>query len=272
MYYVTQAGKFGMRLHKTEIVFLGYAALTATATYLVFLLKRSLESRISDGYADLSALTDIDKLLFIALVIMICGLVIALLGIYPALRSALRERGRLSEVTQDLTKKSASYQQAALTDPLTGLQNRRYFDDALEQYQREFGAIEHPLGVILLDLDHFKTINDTYGHDVGDEVLKAIAQCLLDFTRYHDVVARVGGEEFAILAPNLDTISLKKLANRIRIAISEITFRSSDITFRITCSMGITIWDGKENPAAFIKRADKNLYLAKTGGRDCVIV
>lgn len=260
-----------MRLHKTEIVFLGYAALTATATCLIFLLQRNLDNRINVGYADLSALSDINTMLLGALAIMICGLAIALLGIYPALRSALKERGRLSEVTQDLTKKSATYQHAALTDPLTGLHNRRYFDDAIEQYLQEFGAIDYPLGVVLLDLDHFKRVNDTYGHDVGDDVLRAIARCLLDYTRHHDVVARVGGEEFAILAPNLDVPALKKLANRIRVAISEITFKSDDICFQVTSSMGMSIWDGKEKAAAFVKRADKNLYVAKTGGRDRVV-
>ncbi|WP_018688386.1 GGDEF domain-containing protein [Ahrensia kielensis] len=260
-----------MRLHKTEIVFLGYAALTATATYLIFLLKQYLDNRIDVGYADLSALSDINTMLLGALAIMICGLAIAMLGIYPALRSALKERGRLSEVTQDLTKKSATYQHAALTDPLTGLHNRRYFDDAIEQYLQEFGAIDYPLGVVLLDLDHFKNINDTYGHDVGDDVLRAIARCLLDYTRHHDVVARVGGEEFAILAPNLDVTALNKLANRIRVAISEITFKSGEACFQVTSSMGMTIWDGKEKAAALVKRADKNLYVAKTGGRDRVV-
>ena len=260
-----------MRLHRAEIFFLGYAALTAAATYLIFLLKRYLDGRIDDGYADINDLSDFNTLLLGTLGIMICGLLIAMLGIYPALRSALKEHGRLSEVTQDLTKKSATYQHAALTDPLTGLHNRRYFDDALEQYQQEFSAIGHPLGMILLDLDHFKSINDTYGHDIGDDVLKTIAKCLLDYTRYHDVVARVGGEEFAILAPDLDSTALNKLSNRIRNAISEITLKSDENCFRVTCSMGITIWDGKETPAAFVKRADKNLYAAKSGGRNRVV-
>ncbi|MDZ7823189.1 MAG: GGDEF domain-containing protein [Ahrensia sp.] len=145
-----------------------------------------------------------------------------------------------------LAKKTETYQQAALTDALTGLQNRRYFDDALGQYLEEFKAIGHPLGVIVLDLDHFKYVNDTYGHDVGDEVLRSVTKSLLDYTRYHDVVARIGGEEFAILAPNLDQRALQRLADRIRVAISEITFQAEKVHFQGDSKQGYCAlgWNG----------------------------
>ena len=164
----------------------------------------------------------------------------------------------------------AQLRSAALTDPLTGLQNRRYFDDALAQYMEEFSRIERPMGIMIVDIDHFKSINDTYGHDVGDEVIKGLANTVREYTRYHDIAARIGGEEFAIVAPNVDVNSLDKLANRLRLAVSDLVFNVGNVRLRITISIGIAIWDGKESGAALYKRADTNLYNAKRNGRNRV--
>ncbi|TGP31690.1 GGDEF domain-containing protein, partial [bacterium M00.F.Ca.ET.228.01.1.1] len=100
--------------------------------------------------------------------------------------------GKLRAMTVSLSARSQTLEQAALTDGLTGMQNRRYFDDALREYLHEFRRIDRPVGLMILDLDHFKQVNDTHGHDVGDEVLRAVATCLRGMTRYHDVVARLG--------------------------------------------------------------------------------
>ncbi len=107
-------------------------------------------------------------------------------------------------MTASLSARSQTLEQAALTDGLTGMQNRRYFDDALKEYLEEFRRIDKPVGLMILDLDHFKQVNDSHGHDIGDDVLRAVAECLKALTRYHDVVARLGGEEFAVVAPNMD--------------------------------------------------------------------
>ncbi len=104
-------------------------------------------------------------------------------------------------MTDALSARSETLEHAALTDGLTGMQNRRYFDDALREYLSEFRKIGKPIGLMILDLDRFKSINDTHGHDVGDEVLRAVSACLRELTRYHDVVARLGGEEFAVVTP-----------------------------------------------------------------------
>ena len=125
--------------------------------------------------------------------------------IYPLIRTQVTEEGKLRAMTDSLSARSETLEHAALTDGLTGMQNRRYFDDALKEYLEEFRRIDRPVGLMILDLDHFKQVNDTHGHDVGDEVLRAVASCLKDMTRYHDVVARLGGEEFAVVAPNMDT-------------------------------------------------------------------
>ena len=125
--------------------------------------------------------------------------------IFPLIRTQVKEEGKLRAMTVSLSARSETLEQAALTDSLTGMQNRRYFDDALQaNISRSSGASSKPVGLMILDLDHFKQVNDTHGHDVGDEVLRAVASCLKDMTRYHDVVARLGGEEFAVVAPNMD--------------------------------------------------------------------
>src|SRR5690606_33931810 len=113
------------------------------------------------------------------------------------------------------------------------------------------------------DLDHFKQINGTHGHNVGDDALMAAARCLLDFTRSHDVVARLGGEEFAIIAPNIDRDLLQKMAERIRrgIAAQPVNAGLTDLT--ITTSVGLAVWDGRETAEELVERADKMLYEAK---------
>src|SRR5690606_41294887 len=131
----------------------------------------------------------------------------------------------------------------SLTDSLTGMQNRRYFDGALKEYLVQFDRIHRPVGLMIIDLDHFKTVNDTYGHDVGDIVLQEVARCLRDYTRYHDVVARLGGEEFAVLAPNMDAELMIKLANRIRKAISTLEIDIRGEKLGVTGTIGREVWE-----------------------------
>jgi diguanylate cyclase (GGDEF)-like protein len=150
------------------------------------------------------------------------------------------------------------------------MHNRRYFDDALREYLDEFQRIGKPVGLMILDLDHFKEVNDTHGHDIGDEVLRAVSGCLKDMTRYHDVVARLGGEEFAVVAPNMDSELLTKLAERIRRAIAATAIISGNVRLKITTSVGLAVWDGKETADQLFRRADSMLYRAKRLGRNRV--
>ncbi len=150
------------------------------------------------------------------------------------------------------------------------MQNRRYFDDALKEYIDEFRRIDRPVGLIILDLDHFKAVNDTYGHDVGDEVLKSVAGCLREMTRYHDVAARLGGEEFAVVAPNLDDEQLHKLAERIRKGVAAMTVQADTTQLSITTSVGVAVWNRRESSEELYRRADRNLYEAKRMGRNRV--
>ncbi|MET0599791.1 MAG: GGDEF domain-containing protein, partial [Mesorhizobium sp.] len=156
---------------------------------------------------------------------------------------------------------------SALTDPLTGLANRTGF---WAGFDHDSSAGHHDVGLLYVDLDHFKTVNDTHGHDVGDDVLKAVAGCLRDMTRYHDVAARLGGEEFAVVAPNMDVDQLRKFAERIRKGIAGLQVFSGDVRLNITTSVGLAVWDKRESAEDFFRRADRHLYQAKRLGRNRV--
>lgn len=247
-----------MRLHKAELAFFILVALLAGSAAVLAVWLRETSS-LQPGNPGM-----------IALAILGAAILFGLAFFYPVLRRQVREETQLRAMTQSLSKRSENLQQAALTDGLTGMQNRRYFDDALAQYLEEFKRINRPVGLMILDLDHFKLVNDTHGHDAGDDVLKAVACCLREFTRYHDVVARLGGEEFAVVAPNMDAELLSKFANRIRMAISQLTISSGNIRIRVTTSIGVAIWDGREGSEDLYRRADAMLYQAKREGRNRV--
>lgn len=204
----------------------------------------------------------------------IASLVVALgTGLFlilPTIRAQLREQGKLRSLAGTLEQRSQHLEQAALTDPLTGLRNRRCFDRMFEEYVVAFDRVGRPVGLLLFDLDKFKAVNDTYGHDVGDEVLKAVAGCLTDFARHRDVVARLGGEEFAIIVTNMSAPGLVSFAERIRQAISGLTIRVGDVKLRTTVSVGLASSEPGDGCAAIFKRADINLYKAKQAGRNRV--
>lgn len=261
-----------MRFHKSELFFLLFMALVLAATGLVYLTADALNGTLATmTYAAIAAdIAGQVTELYIACGLLIAAVTLGAILLYPLIRAQALKSGELQQVARRLTEKSENYQQAALTDSLTGLQNRRYFDDALAEYLEEFGRIGRPIGVMIIDLDHFKAVNDTHGHDVGDEVLKRLGDCLMDFTRFHDIVARLGGEEFAVVAPNLDTHALMRLAERIRQAVSEMQISTGNVTLRVTASVGIASWDGIEDGNSLVKRADANLYAAKNNGRNRV--
>ncbi|MER0239697.1 GGDEF domain-containing protein [Fulvimarina sp. MAC8] len=190
--------------------------------------------------------------------------------ILPAMRRQNKEQGKLQSLTGALERRSQDLETAALTDPLTGMHNRRFFDEAMRHYLEEFEKIGRPLGFMLLDLDNFKSINDTYGHDVGDQVLKTVANCLFDFTRHHDVVARLGGEEFAVVAPNMGKSDCAAFAERIREAIGNLVIRTGNLSLRVTVSVGVAVSQRNDEIGQFYKRADVNLYHAKQTGRNRV--
>jgi diguanylate cyclase (GGDEF)-like protein len=160
----------------------------------------------------------------------------------------------------------------ATTDPLTGLPNRRYFLEVanLEAVRvLRFGAVA---SVLMVDLDHFKSVNDTYGHGVGDETLRQITQLLAKHLRQIDVLARVGGEEFTIMLPGTNEAGGVTLAQKLRQKLSETPVKVGNNQFNVTASFGVSeILAGETEVDACLDRADKALYAAKRSGRNNVI-
>ncbi|EOC1778115.1 sensor domain-containing diguanylate cyclase [Vibrio fluvialis] len=150
----------------------------------------------------------------------------------------------------------------SLTDSMTGLLNRRGLDKAIESFRLE----NVPFSVLALDIDYFKKVNDTYGHDVGDELLKNVSQLMKNQAREHDVLCRAGGEEFMIFLPNTDLNRAFEAAERIRKSIEIYSF---PIVGNITISIGISSWEGlAERIDDVIKKSDQALYKAKNNGRN----
>ncbi len=163
-------------------------------------------------------------------------------------------------------------QRLAHTDALTGLNNRRLFMDRLDEESRRVERHGGNMSVVLLDLDHFKQINDRYGHDAGDRVLRVAAERTVNVKRASDVAARVGGEEFALLLPATDAAGALHLAQRLRRAIEEIdTGLLLGTTEPVTASIGVaTVAAGTGDAGSLLRRADQALYRAKNGGRNRV--
>jgi two-component system, cell cycle response regulator len=162
----------------------------------------------------------------------------------------------------------------ALTDSLTGLYNRRYLEVHLEKLLQKNQENRKSLGVLLVDIDHFKKVNDTHGHKIGDEVLKIFAERLKDKLRSFDLVARLGGEEFVVILPDVYEQRAHLIAERLRASIAEEPFVCSvpGGKLSITTSIGGAFIDpSPQTTQEVLARADKCLYEAKEGGRNCVV-
>jgi two-component system cell cycle response regulator len=161
----------------------------------------------------------------------------------------------------------------ALTDVLTGLFNRRYVMGHLERLLTKSGEQKKTFAVLMLDIDHFKQVNDTYGHAAGDEVLKEFAHRLSRHMRNFDLVSRIGGEEFLAILPDIDLAMAKMVAERLCAVIADqpMVCTPDGTALKITTSIGITLASGGNEPVdAVLKRADTALYRAKNGGRNRV--
>ena len=162
-------------------------------------------------------------------------------------------------------------QKLIIIDSLTGLYNRRYFDLYLEKTIPLSLRIDSPLTLMMIDIDHFKKINDNYGHLCGDEALKHISEIIKRNVRNSDAYVRFGGEEFAIILPNTHLDEGQILAERIRKAVEQADFTYHNENIHISISMGVSLYDG-ENVEDFIEKTDKALYSAKENGRNQVVV
>jgi diguanylate cyclase (GGDEF)-like protein len=167
-------------------------------------------------------------------------------------------------------QRATELQRVALLDPLTGLPNRRYIEMNLAARFDEMERYEWAFGVLFMDIDHFKEINDRYGHDVGDRVLKMVSRTLVHSTRPFDLVGRWGGEEFVGIATNVDFAQLKRVANRFRILVQQSSLTVGDFEIRVTISVGATLAQGGDSIDTLVKRADLLMYRSKASGRNRV--
>jgi diguanylate cyclase len=156
----------------------------------------------------------------------------------------------------------------ALIDPLTGIANRLAYDSVVEQEYARWQRYRAPLALLILDLDYFKRINDGYGHQAGDEVLKGTSSLLVAHIRASDFIARYGGEEFVILMPQTTREQAFGVAEKIRLAVQDRTFCYHAKTLRITLSCGIAEFRQNDTPKQVFARADVALYHAKAAGRN----
>jgi diguanylate cyclase len=188
---------------------------------------------------------------------------------------ALEER--LSASKQEITELQQNLETVrseSLTDPLTSLANRKYFDDAMAKAMSDARARGEPLSLMMTDIDHFKKFNDSYGHLTGDQVLRLVAIAAKQNVKGQDIAARYGGEEFAIVLPNTVLRSAITVADHIRRAVmtKELVKRSTgEHLGRVTISIGVATLQKSDTAQSLIERADTCLYAAKRNGRNRVI-
>ncbi|MBI3569708.1 MAG: GGDEF domain-containing protein [Gammaproteobacteria bacterium] len=159
----------------------------------------------------------------------------------------------------------------AITDPLTRIMNRRGITVGLLDAMAQAERYRTPLTVAMVDIDHFKEINDTYGHEAGDRVLKNVAEILSDALRMPDKVGRYSGEEFLIVLPHTSLVQGKKIVERIRASVSKKIFDQGAKKARVTISVGVIQFQPGEDLEQLMSQADKALYDAKKGGRNKVV-
>jgi diguanylate cyclase (GGDEF)-like protein len=207
-----------------------------------------------------------------ALVVLLLVLTLGMLALMELARMRIRLEALVAERTRELHDKTLELQRIATHDPLTGLHNRRYADDYLEERMGEFERYRRRFAIALVDLDDFKRINDEFSHDTGDEVLKAVARILAERCRDTDMVARYGGEEFLLCFPQADEAAALEACEKIRAAVAQGGWDALVPDFRVTLSAGVAIMRTGLSRRELLGAADRALYAAKLSGRNKVCV
>jgi len=181
----------------------------------------------------------------------------------------------LKQKNAELERANERLKEIAVRDGLTGLFNHRYFQEILTKEASRAARHHRELSLLFIDVDDFKKYNDTYGHQLGDTLLKQLSQIIMGAMREGDVVARYGGEEFVIILPETDSSYAVQVAEKIRKLVEDHPFRGeeSQPQGRVTISLGVSSWKSEHSTvASLIQHADQALYLAKNEGKNCVRV
>jgi diguanylate cyclase (GGDEF)-like protein len=181
---------------------------------------------------------------------------------------------RLAQQTQELEKAQEELKLLASTDPMTKLYNRRYFMQVSESLLSLAKREDRPISLMMLDIDKFKNINDTYGHKIGDEVIIKLSELLQEKSRKSDIVCRWGGEEFVILLPNTEIEGATIIAEKIREVVDSLALPVKEKEIHFSVSIGVSQFKNNSeiNLEATINRADEALYEAKNSGRNRVCI
>ena len=175
-----------------------------------------------------------------------------------------------AQLRGDLKRMQARLVETSTRDDLTGLYNRRYFLEALENEMQRADRYDEKLSLLMIDIDHFKTVNDTHGHPAGDLVLSGIAKVFLSGVRQSDFVGRLGGEEFAILLTQTGIEKAIAAGEKIRKSVEAAQISDKTVSICVTVSIGVSAYRKSLKPEAMVSEADKALYLAKQNGRNQV--
>ncbi|MDH5354907.1 MAG: GGDEF domain-containing protein, partial [Gammaproteobacteria bacterium] len=181
-----------------------------------------------------------------------------------------RDKNLIEKKVDEEIKRSASWEEISYTDALTGIYNRRKFDEYISMYTTIAQRNNQPFYLILLDIDHFKKINDTYGHDIGDQVLVDFSKMVTQLIRKSDIFCRYGGEEFALIVSNNESLDGPVLAEKIRQNMESNEF--SEKAIKLTISCGVASFEANDTVSTLIRCADEALYKAKRAGRNRVEV
>ena len=199
---------------------------------------------------------------------------------FPELEARVRSMLRIKQLQDQLDQKNRELElmnkrlrKLSITDGLTELFNHRHIHELLQEEFERSNRSGEPIAVAMLDLDHFKKVNDTYGHPTGDVILYETAQILRETAREIDMPGRYGGEEFIVILPNTVEDAAARFAERVRQRVNEHAFRDEATEVRMTLSCGVASFpgDGIESPETLLKRADEALYRAKESGRNRMV-
>jgi len=186
-----------------------------------------------------------------------------------------REGQLIVGIAEDITEKKelqGELHRLATTDVLTGVHNRRYFFDSAARAVEQARGNNHDLAFLLFDIDDFKKINDSYGHQIGDRVLQRIAHCGAYMLRRDDLFGRIGGEEFAAIFPGCDALQARQMAERLQREVQRLSFSVDERTFSVTISQGLTSLGPDDSLEALYVRADEAMYRAKHSGKNCIVL